>query len=134
MVPNKYFKSPVPKIIEAAGPRAEVQYMTFYLNAQFTTNTKTAYWSANYRFLDWCGSRGLELHGINSDVVLSYFHNQRFSASALRQHLSAIRKLFDWLADGKTVIGNPTTAIKTRKFKSHDNPQDRTTTNSGEGG
>ena len=56
-------------------------------------NTRRAYLIARWRFADWCGFHEIPLAKIEPMVVAAY----------VKQHLAAIRMLFDWLVVGQIV-------------------------------
>jgi integrase/recombinase XerD len=66
------------------------------------------------RFSDWCGKRNLTLADLNPVLVAAYIEELGVVASrpTVKQHLAAIRMLFDWLVVGQIVPGNPTASVR----------------------
>ena len=58
-----------------------------------------AYGAAVTRFFAWCDARGLELAQISPVAVATYIEEMQggYRAPTIKQHLAAIRRLFDWL-------------------------------------
>src|SRR5207245_2090442 len=61
-------------------------------------NTRKAYFIAVSQFSNWCGSRKLSLEKIEPVHVAAYIEllMQTHSKPTVKQHLAAIRMLFDW--------------------------------------
>jgi site-specific recombinase XerD len=62
----------------------------------------------------WCESYGLTLETIEPIAVAAYVEQltQEMAAPSVKQHLAAIRQLFDWLVTGQVVEVNPTASVK----------------------
>ena len=66
-------------------------------------------------FLRWCEGQGIgELRRIEAIHVAAYVEqrSEKMSPPSVKQHLAAIRMLFDWLATGKVVSSNPAHAVR----------------------
>jgi integrase/recombinase XerD len=78
-------------------------------------NTRTAYLHAASRFFAWCEHH--QLGGID-DIeplhVAAYIEvlGRDFEKPTVKQHLAAIRMLFDWLVTGQIVATNPAHAVR----------------------
>ncbi len=77
-------------------------------------NTRTAYVTAAYRFADWCAARGLRLASVRPLHVAGYIEHltHQYSAATVKQHLAALRQLFDWLVLGQIIPSNPAAAVR----------------------
>ncbi len=66
------------------------------------------------QFFTRCDERGLELDNISPVAVVAYIEELQgvYRAPTIRQHLAAIRRLFDWLVVGQVVPWNPTAAVR----------------------
>jgi integrase/recombinase XerD len=77
-----------------------------------------AYARAVKQFFDWCEERGLGLNHIEPMTVAAYVE-QLGSGTAkptVKQHLAAIRQLFDYLVTGGIMPANPATSVRGPKF------------------
>ena len=103
----------LPAIVERAGPAAAERVVEFFAQIR-NPNTRTAYAKAVTQFFNWCDERGLELDQISPGVVAAYVEELQdaYRASTIKQHLAAIRRLFDWLVVGQVVPWNPTAAVR----------------------
>ena len=72
-------------------------------------NTRRAYYKAACRFSDWCEGKGLtSLADVKPPHVAAYIESlgraepegQGLSKPTVKQHLAALRMLFDWLVVG----------------------------------
>ena len=66
------------------------------------------------RFLAWCEERGVELDDIEPIVVAAYVEElgKTYSAPSVKQHLAAIRMMFDWLVTGGCLQWNPASSVR----------------------
>ncbi|MEN8131561.1 MAG: phage integrase N-terminal SAM-like domain-containing protein [Pseudomonadota bacterium] len=76
--------------------------------------TRMAYFTAAYQFADWCEPRGLELGQFDPMIVAAYVEQltQAHAPATVKQHLAAIRMLFDWLVVGQVVSFNPASSVR----------------------
>ena len=114
-LPDEWAVEGLPAIVERAGQMAAERVVEFFTPAQIPNpNTRAAYAKAVIRFFTWCDERGLELDQISSFAVAIYVEEMQdvHRAPTVRQHLAAIRRLFDWLVVGQVVPWNPTAAVR----------------------
>jgi site-specific recombinase XerD len=82
-------------------------------------NTREAYWRAVTRFTAWAEARGVrELHQVKPLLVAAYVEQMMadgFSKPTVKQHLAAIRKLFDWMVSGGVLELNPASSVESPK-------------------
>jgi site-specific recombinase XerD len=78
----------------------------------------TAYALAVRRVFDWCENRGLRLEAIKPSTMAACI--DQFGAEAskptVKQHLAAIRQLFDYLATGGILASNPAGSVRGPKY------------------
>ena len=77
-------------------------------------NTRLAYLTAARRFAAWCERRGLALDQVEPMVVAAYVEQLSgvLSAPSVKQHLAALRMLFDWLVVGQVLPFNPAYSVR----------------------
>ena len=103
-----------PAIVERAGPAAAERVVEFFTAQIRNANTRAAYAKAVTQFFTWCDERGLELDEISPVAIAAYIEELQgvYRAPTIKQHLAAIRRLFDWLVVGQVVPWNPTAAVR----------------------
>jgi site-specific recombinase XerD len=81
-------------------------------------NTRAAYTRAIARFSLWCDERGLALTQLTPVMVAAYIEEltQELSPPTVKQHLAAIRMLFDYLVTGQVIPLNPASAVRGPKY------------------
>ena len=104
----------LPDIVLRAGPRAAERTVEFFTAQIRNPHTRAAYAAAVTRFFAWCDARGLELAQISPVAVATYIEDMqgRYRAPTIKQHLAAIRRLFDWLVAGQVMPANPATSVR----------------------
>jgi site-specific recombinase XerC len=104
----------VPTLIASAGDAASWRYVEFFTANIRNPNTRRAYARACGRFFAWCDDRGLTLPTIRAHDVATYIEalQQTHAAPGVKQQLSAVRMLFDWLITGQVVPSNPASAVR----------------------
>lgn len=102
----------LPDCIQAAGSDGIRRFLEFFTVTIRNKNTRLAYGRAVQQFFDWCEVRGLRsLHRIEPVIVAAYIEQHQASPPTVKQHLAAIRMLFDWLVTGHIVPHNPVTSV-----------------------
>ena len=82
-------------------------------------NTRRAYLRAVLYFSAWCESQNLtEIIDIEPLHVAAYIEllGQRLAKPSVKQHLAAIRMLFDWLVVGQVAATNPAAPVRGPKY------------------
>jgi integrase/recombinase XerD len=105
----------VPAIVAAGGDKAARRFLEFFAVTIENPNTRQAYFHACRRFFDWCDHKGLdELAAIEPMHVAAYIRGlgKEFEKPTVKQHLAAIRMLFDWLVTGQIVATNPAHSVR----------------------
>lgn len=106
----------MPTIIAASGDDTCRQFIEFFAVNIRNPNTRKAYYRAVVNFLNWCGARGLKFEQIGPMVVAAYIEQHTASTPTVKQHLAAIRMLFDWLVVGHVIPVNPALSVRGPKY------------------
>jgi integrase/recombinase XerD len=77
-------------------------------------NTRRAYFVSVSQFSKWCELKKLRLEDIQPIHVAGYIEllGQAVAKPTVKQHLAAIRMLFDWLVTGQVVPANPAHSVR----------------------
>ena len=102
----------LPGLILDAGDQATKAFLEFFVATIRNKNTRLAYARAVGCFLLWCEERGIALDGIEPVVVAAYIESHEGSPPTVKQHLAAIRMLFDWLVARQVVPWNPASSVR----------------------
>ena len=109
-------KKYLPPIILRSAPDTAKHFIHFFTATIRNKNTRAAYGRAVGQFLAWLAQNGFdgELTDIEPDAVAGYIEVmvEMHSAPTAKQHLAAIRKLFDWLVVKGVLKINPATSVK----------------------
>ena len=106
---------PIPVLVASTGEKAAVRFLEFFASAIRNPHTRRAYARTAGDFLAWCADAG-----VNSITAVQPLHvaawielqTQTLSAPTVKQHLAAIRHLFDWLVTGQIVPHNPAASVR----------------------
>src|SRR3954468_20893026 len=94
----------VPAQVAAAGKGAAKRFIEFFTANIRNPNTRSSYARAVSDFFRWCQGVGLtELDRLEPVHVAAYIEQlgKTHSPPSIKQHLAAIRMLFDWLVVGQ---------------------------------
>jgi integrase/recombinase XerD len=82
------------------------------------TAWRPAYAVAVRQFFNWCEQRGLELEAIRPRTVAAYIEQLggEMAKPSVKQHLAAIRQLFDYMVTGGILLSNPAGAVRGPKY------------------
>ncbi len=111
--------SQLPSLIAREGPKASWRFVEFFAANIRNKNTRAAYAQAVGQFFAWCDRRRIvELEQIRPIVVSIYIEEVMAARSkpTTKQHLAAIRMLFDWLVTGQVVPSNPAGSVRGPKY------------------
>ncbi len=77
-------------------------------------NTRKAYFVAVSRFSNWCEEHKLTLERVEPVHVAAYIEEltRKHSKPTVKQHLAAIKMLFDWLVVGQVIPINPAHSVR----------------------
>lgn len=106
----------LPSVLRNAGDRATRRSIEFFTAEIRNQNTRKAYARAVRQFFDWAEEQGLSLQTIGPVHVAAYVEHDDRAPATIRQHLSAIRRLFDWLVTGQVIESNPATPVRPPKL------------------
>jgi site-specific recombinase XerD len=104
-----------PQIIAAAGDRASYRFIEFFTAQIRNPNTRRAYVRSVGEFCIWIEQQGIpSITDVSSVHVATYIEQlgKTVSAPTVKQHLAAIRMMFDWLATGGVLAFNPASAVR----------------------
>lgn len=107
-----YAAGTVPAVVERAGGQARKRFIEFFTATIRNENTRMAYARAVGRFFVWCEEYRLELLDIEPIHVAAYIERHPGSPPTVKQHLAAIRMLFDWLVTGQVLAMNPAASVR----------------------
>jgi site-specific recombinase XerD len=99
----------------AAGDKAVRRFLEFFAATIRNKNTRMAYYHACVRFFAWCDHHKIgEIADIAPLHVAAYVEalGKDFEKPTVKQHLAAIRMLFDWLVTGQVVATNPAHSVR----------------------
>lgn len=102
----------VPAFIADHGEHAARRFVEFFTANIPNDNTRAAYARAVARFFHWCETKGIGLHQVEPIAVAAYIKEHPGSRPTVKQHLAAIRMLFDWLVTGQVVKTNPAASVR----------------------
>jgi site-specific recombinase XerD len=106
----------VPRVIADAGDKAARRFLEFFAATIRNKNTRMAYYRAAARFFAWCDHHKIgEIVDIEPLHVATYIETlgkAGFEKPSVKQHLAAIRTLFDWLVVGQVVATNPAHSVR----------------------
>ena len=116
----------VPAMVATAGDRAARRFLDFFAASIENDNTRLAYDRAVCSFFAWLEEHGLdEIADIDPFHVAAYLKALRVSDAGdravkermaarptVKEHLAAIRMLFDWLVVGQVLAINPAHAVR----------------------
>lgn len=108
----------LPKLF-APDKAAARRFIEFFTANIRNPHTRRAYARAAVEFALWCEENDLrELPDIEPVHVAAYIEvlQKRLSAPSVKQHLAAIRMLFDWLVVGQVVAVNPASPVRGPKY------------------
>ncbi len=106
----------LPSVITRAGEHASQRFIEFFTANIRNKNTRKAYARALADFFGWCEERGIGLHDVQPVLVAAYIEGHRGSKPTVKQHLAAIRMLFDYLVTGQVVSTNPAISVRGPKY------------------
>ena len=109
----------IPAMVSASGEQGLRRFVEFFTVNIRNANTRKVYHRNSCQFLGWCAAQGIEeLTEIQPTDVAAYIEGlqERLSAPTVKQHLAAIRMLFDWLVTGQVVPINPATSVRGPRY------------------
>ena len=104
----------LPTLFQAV-PESGRRFWEFFTVHIRNSHTRRAYFKAVATFAAWCTERGLDdLARVTPIHVAAYVEQlgRTHSKPTVKQHLAAIRTLFDWLVTGHIMETNPAHAVR----------------------
>jgi len=95
--------------------RAAERFFDFFTANIRNKHTRRAYYNAACKFSEFCAERGVhDLARVKPVHVAGYVESllPGFAKPTVKQHLAAIRMLFDWLVVGQIIEVNPAHAVR----------------------
>ena len=103
----------LPAIIGRAGEAAAWRFIEFFAATIRNPNTRAAYAQAVAQFFAWCERHRIHsLEQVRPVVIAAYIEKHPGSPPTVKQHLAAIRMLFDFLVTGQIVPVNPAASVR----------------------
>src|SRR5262249_9406604 len=96
----------VPAVIAQAGEDATKRFLECFTATIRNLNTRAAYAQAVKQFLDWCKDQRLGFTAVQPMHVAAYIEQlgrreeKPLSDPSIKQHLAAIKMMFDWMVTG----------------------------------
>jgi site-specific recombinase XerD len=92
----------------------------FFATQLHNDHTRKAYLNATRRLAAWCMTHGLQLADVEAFHVAAFLKDLQhkdhqpkpFTAPTVKQHLAALRMLFDWLVVGRVIDVNPAHVVR----------------------
>lgn len=100
-------------------PKAARRVLEFFTAQVNNDHTRKAYLNATRRFAAWCDEKGIgQLADVQAFHVAAFIKELQgeFTAPTVKQHLAALRMLFDWLVTGHVLDVNPAHAVRGPKY------------------
>jgi site-specific recombinase XerD len=127
--PTLHSLVPMPAMIANAGDHAARRFLEFFAASIGNENTRMAYHRAVCSFFAWLDQYAIDgLADIEPLHVAAYIKTLKVSTAGkpatkerdasrptVKQHLAAIRMLFDWLVVGQVIAINPAHAVRAPK-------------------
>ena len=114
-LPASFFRDhALPQLITVAGPEASRRFVEFFTANIRNRNTRAAYARAVGQFCAWCEKKRFTLELLEPVVIAAYVEELglRLSRPSVKQHLAAIRMLFDYLVIGQILPMNPASSVR----------------------
>jgi len=105
----------LPGIVSAEGKRAQKTFLEFFTATIRNKNTRMAYLQAIVQFDWWCREKKIErLQNVEPMVVAAYIEalGKERSVPTVKQHLAALKKLFDWFVVNHVIAVNPASSVR----------------------
>src|SRR5580704_11625599 len=107
---------PIMPAVFACPAAAARRFWEFFTTQISNDNTRKAYFNAVRNFSAWCQSRKIgelgQVEPMHIAAYLKVLQKQELSAPTIKQHLAALRMLFDWLVVSQVIPVNPAHAVR----------------------
>ena len=105
-------RADLPRLVDDAGDHARAAFLEFFLATIRNANTRAAYARAVRQFFRWCHRRRIGLSQIEPVVVAAYIEEHDAAPATVKQHLAAIRMLFDYFVQRQVLPSNPASVVR----------------------
>jgi len=115
VTPQDESRFSLPVLVGREGESGGQHFLEFSTVHVRNANTRSAYTHGAELFLAWCEPRRItELGAIQPLHVAGYIEQMQRDRSAptVKQHLTCLRMLFDWLVTGQVIPSNPAHAVR----------------------
>ena len=106
----------LPAVVLRAGPQASKRFVEFFAAQIRNKNTREAYLRAVTQFFAWCEAQGLhepgQIEPLHVAAYVELLMQRGLAKPTIKQHLAAIRMLFDWWVTGQVVPLNPAASVR----------------------
>jgi site-specific recombinase XerD len=111
---SRFDAGAIPALFAIAGDQSRRRFIEFFTANIRNPNTRAAYHRAVCRFADWCEKHALTLERLGPVLIAAYVEElvTELDVPSVKQHLAAIRMLFDYLVVGQVVPMNPAAAVR----------------------
>jgi site-specific recombinase XerD len=108
----------LPALFASAGPSAEQRVLEFFAARIRNANTRQAYLRAVLRFAGWAERTGIPLSALRPVHVAVYVEalGRDLAKPTVKQHLAAVRMLFDYLVVGQVIPTNPAGSVRGPRY------------------
>ena len=109
----------IPAPLFTPTPKAARGVLEFFTAQVNNDHTRKAYLNATRRIAEWCDARGIgQFADVQAFHVAAFIKHPQgeFTPPTVKQHLSALRTLFDWLVTGHVLDVNPAHAVRGPKY------------------
>lgn len=106
----------LPHALTAKQAEATATIEEFFIATLRNPYTRTAYLRACRQFFRWCRSAGVGLDGITPALIGRYLDGFPGSVPTAKQHLAALRGLFDLLVVRQVVPSNPAASVRAGRY------------------
>ena len=108
----------IPTIISGAGEKALLSFVNYFTAEIPNPNTRAAYLQAWREFGKWAEGRGVRLEEVRPFMLAAYREElgKRYHVRSVKQHLSALRRLFDQMVVDQVIPLNPAATVRGPKF------------------
>jgi site-specific recombinase XerD len=118
-LPAEIRHAALPALIVRTGKKGAYRFLEFFAAHIRNPNTRAAYYHDVCVFFAWCDKRRVqELSDIRSAHIAGYIEQlmNTHTPPSVKQHLAAIRMLFNWLVVGQIVEHNPAAAVRGPRY------------------
>ncbi len=106
-------------VLYAPTAQAARRFIEYFAANIRNPNTRRAYFRAARQFAAWCEAQALTaIQDIEPIHVAAYVEllDERLAKPSVKQHLAAIRMLFDWLVVGQVIAINPAAPVRGPRY------------------